>query len=135
MTESDKLPDVPSELIRLALSDLEKCEASESYAINMLDWHLPEFGVCHVCLAGAVMAQSLGAYIGEKPHPEDFGSGAHGKLHALDSFRQGLLDQGLAEMGANVLAEDRDVPEDHEDPVGFHNAMHALANTLEGLGL
>lgn len=35
------LPDKPSELIRLAIKDLETCEASEKYAIFMGAWHEP----------------------------------------------------------------------------------------------
>lgn len=57
------LPDKLSDLLELALGDLEKVEAMpEVYEVDMSDWHLPqrdEFGGrcgrCTVCLAGAVI--------------------------------------------------------------------------------
>ena len=53
------LPDKPSELIRLALSDLEKCEGDSRYEVDMNEWHVPtqKGHVCYVCLAGSVMAK------------------------------------------------------------------------------
>ena len=54
-----ELPDKPSELIRLALADLRKCEADPRYLIDMAQWHRPVTSeLCHVCLAGAVMART-----------------------------------------------------------------------------
>lgn len=55
-------PTKASEAIRLALADLEKCEANPHYRINMGLWHgrKASTGPCYVCLAGAVMAQTLG---------------------------------------------------------------------------
>jgi hypothetical protein len=61
----------PSKLIRLTVTDMEKCEASEVYQIDMGYWHQPLTGylqkhardsnaVCVVCAGGSVMAQEIG---------------------------------------------------------------------------
>ena len=41
MTYEPKLPDKPSELIRVALGDLAKCMADPRYFIDMRGWHIP----------------------------------------------------------------------------------------------
>lgn len=49
----------PSELIRIAVKDLEQVEADkENYRVDMGAWHrrLPKQKKCMVCFAGAVMA-------------------------------------------------------------------------------
>jgi len=58
----NKLPDNVGDLIRLALKDLEACEANPSYKVDMTYWHLYDESddICYVCLAGSVMAQRLG---------------------------------------------------------------------------
>jgi hypothetical protein len=96
-----KLPDKPSALIRLALRDLEKCERSKRYGINMAEWHKPN-GVCEVCLAGAVMAKTLSVPANVHldpfamlPHQDDSAR----KLIALDYFRCGQVNAGIINMG------------------------------------
>ena len=42
-----------------AKEDALKIADDPSYILDMDVWHLPVEGVCHVCLAGAVMAQTL----------------------------------------------------------------------------
>ena len=54
-----QLPNKPSELIRLALSDLEECEQDPKYAVDMGSWHRPVGAQCLVCLAGSVMAKTM----------------------------------------------------------------------------
>lgn len=84
------LPDQPSELLELALNDLEQVENDPSYDINMNDWHYPRDTGCSVCFAGAVMAGTLGAAPGEELSPEDFEQSNDAyKLYALDSARGG----------------------------------------------
>lgn len=39
MTTAVDLPEKPSELIRLALRDLETVEANPHYEVNMASWH------------------------------------------------------------------------------------------------
>ncbi len=48
-----------SELIRLALADLVKVEKDPRYEVYMGLWHIPN-GTCKVCMAGAVMAKTVG---------------------------------------------------------------------------
>lgn len=57
----DPLPNKPSELIAIALADLIKVEKSKKFRVAMGAWHWtpPGSNVCHVCLAGAVMACTL----------------------------------------------------------------------------
>jgi len=57
-----KLPSKLGDLIRLALSDLEACESTPGYLIEMDTWHKysQNEDTCYVCLAGAVMANTLG---------------------------------------------------------------------------
>lgn len=55
------LPDKPSEIVEIALHDLEVCENSPAYEIDMSRWYdtTIEEGVCRVCLAGAVLASRM----------------------------------------------------------------------------
>ena len=90
-----KLPDKPSELLRLALEDEEKCHNSPDYIVDMEIWHRPLSGKCTVCLAGAVMAQTLESNKTMMLSPAKFDQDTYSKLHALDYFRSGYIDDGL----------------------------------------
>ena len=86
----------PSELIRLALKDLEACEKDPDYEINMNVWHKPVGDQCMVCLAGAVMAQTF-------EMPKNRNSGIYQHEHAtifygLDELRQGKVRLGVENM-------------------------------------
>lgn len=89
------LPDLPSELILLALDDLEKSILHPDYEVSMSKWHLPEGNKCYVCLAGSVMAHSLNAP--RKAHliPNSYDGTIQNKLSALDHFRIGDIETGL----------------------------------------
>jgi len=56
------LPDKIGDLIRLAVKDLTLCEANPNYSIDMSEWHgyCSDDDVCYVCLAGCVLAQTVG---------------------------------------------------------------------------
>lgn len=87
MTET-QLPDKKSELIRLAIADLEKCEQDPNYTIDMTRWHEPRYdGVCQVCLAGSVMAKTLNANIRFYLDWVRYGSTTSYKLLFLDDIR------------------------------------------------
>lgn len=97
------LPDKPSALIRLALRDLEKVEKVPAhYRVGMDEaFHCGMDGSepCVVCFAGAVMAKTLGAgwkdptiYVGSFPENSK-------KLHSLDYFRTGRLDDAFNQLG------------------------------------
>lgn len=131
-----KLPDKPSALIRVALRDLEACEKDPRYEIEMDYWHQAN-GVCKVCLAGSVMAKSLGAPPDKSLGSYDFDE--DGKLVALDYFRLGWIKDGLYQMtGGPVptsLRKDRRIASYSDDPADFKRDMNALADELEAQGL
>ena len=53
-----KLPNKPSELLKVALTDLELVEGDSKYRVDMRNWHTPQYDkTCEVCLAGSVMAK------------------------------------------------------------------------------
>jgi hypothetical protein len=137
-----QLPDKLSALIRVALADLRKVEADSRYVVNMHRWHKPVGEVCQVCLAGAVMAQSLG--IDPERHvewPTNLATGgAEAKMLALDCARQGDVLNALYEL--DVDAEEawdglsnEDAPRYQDDPEAFYAYMEDLANRLEEKGL
>ena len=99
----NKLPNTPWELIRLALHDLELCEASPKYKINMSAWHYHIGDYCKVCFAGAVMAKTLETpkYI-SIPNNVFYNDDTLDKLNAINFFRLGLIYNGLNAMNFNT---------------------------------
>lgn len=133
-----QLPDKPSELIRLALSDLRKCEADPRYSIDMWAWHAPFLNDrCYVCLAGAVMAKSINASITDELAPSDFDGEISTKLNALDCFRLGDIAGGLDKLGIDTLnlpeaiEPDIEIADHYSNPTQFHADMESLAAMLE----
>ena len=143
------LPTHPSRLIRVALADLSAIEADDRYVVNMSDWHAPitdNYGrkVCSVCLAGAVMAKTVGV-----PHEQAISTAdldqydrVEGRLRALDFFRLGEISAGLEMLGydVNELSEEwqqyaRKSGYSPADPDEFHDRMHRLADYLASCGL
>ena len=140
---------VPSKLIRVALTDLSICEADDAYVINMYDWHLPDMKhvapVCFVCLAGAVIAQTLNVSPDQDWRPisrcsSEPMSDIERILHALNYFRSGdieeafkclRLDPQLLDMGL-----DRYIPRYEYDSESreFKLALEELASDLEREG-
>ena len=135
------LPTTPSALIRVALEDLRKVEAlPDIYRINLGVWHREhrEDAVCEVCLAGACIAQRLGANPSEHRGPEDFDKETTWKLYALNEFRVGSVFDGLRYLGRTDLwlgADTRAITEYAVDPKAFHKDMQQLAADLEAAGL
>jgi len=132
-----RLPRKPSELIRLALSDLRKCEAAPDIKVNMNYWLVPIPGGCAVCLAGAVMRQSLGMIPqkGLTPSSCDLDVQDADALRALNEFRCGRVALGCRGLGVDSqLMLDRSVPEYEEDREAFHAAMQQLASDFEAEG-
>ncbi len=88
---------LPSVLIGEALADLIKTEESPDYHVNMNVWHhtapyfddggLPHKGACTVCMAGAVMAQTLGASPLRNMAPGHFSEVDGELLNAIDCAR------------------------------------------------
>lgn len=139
-----KLPDKPSELIRMAIDDLEKVEADTKYSVRMGVWHSPSLDSCEVCLAGAVMAKTLETPVENFEYPTGFSATVHAKLGALDSFRSGHVIDAFVTLG---YCDYDEVPGDildvhkgvtvvsyEDDPEAFKVDMLVLANSLEGIG-
>lgn len=130
------LPDLPSALIRFALADLALVEADPRYFVEMGDWHYPSAGTCEVCLAGAVMAKSLGTSPDTPHHPFDFEDPLANKLRALNFFHTGDLQAAFLVLdlpdppflGADIT------PYDH-NPAQFRSDMADLATELMEHGL
>lgn len=138
------LPDLPSELIRLAIKDLEIAEKSSRYTVNMGYFHTPKrtwYGrrVCLVCLAGAVMAGTLDVSIDLELEPGAFvDSDVRDKLRALDCFHDGDILGGLTDMHVDVpknLEHWYVVPMHSNDPEGFKVTLLTMAHDLESVGL
>lgn len=133
-----KLPERASELIRVALQDLERVENDANYRVDMDQWHHPTGGLCSVCLAGAIMTRVLA--------PDDdiygrvcgmFDANSAMRLMALDYLRTGCIRVAL-----DMLCEHSErfeprriiVPYD-ANPQAFREDMLKLADDLERAGL
>lgn len=149
------LPGRPSELIRVGLRDLRAVEADPQYRVNMWAWHQmdEQRETCQVCMAGAVLAKTLGRRpTQDLGTPDELGPDTAAKMHALDLFRTGDLVGGLCTLGTENLdiddetaeeaheefhdgVEDYVFPEHGADPEEFHAAMERMADLLESYSL
>lgn len=134
------LPDKPSALIRVALCDLRKVEQDPKFRVDMTRWMYRDNVVCYVCLAGAVMAQSLGimGMVSEELTPiETFILDAESdKLRALNEFRAGRVNSGLFVMGLPHHGWHVElITPYHVNKDRFHSDMRRLADKLEEAGL
>lgn len=144
MTKPRKtLPRTPSKLIRLALRDLSKIEKDPRYTINMSVFHTPKFNgelenICQVCLAGAVMANTLKVPVMEDVGPGRFALDISNPLLALDFFRMGDISMGILYLDIPFpkgMVREYNVPFYENDPKGFKAAMRRLADCFERNGL
>ena len=95
MNNKVKLPNKASDLIYLALHDLELCEKNSKYKIDMGRWHrFRDDNLCYVCLAGSVIAQTLKYPILKTVLPSQL-INYEKKLIALEKFRVGDVWGGL----------------------------------------
>lgn len=125
----------PSELIRLAVADLVKCEKNLGYKIHMGHYHFnDEDGICNICLAGAVMAQSLKCPISITRSPSYYN--VQKILYALDCFRCGTVDISFCYMGIDTKNfYNREITQYRVDKNKFKEEILALAYDLEKDGL
>lgn len=132
------LPDMPSELIRLALADLREAEKSPHYVVDMASWHQPTVGArCLVCLAGAVMAFSLGTNFDYDVSPRHFPPDTGFKLNAINDLRTGYASAAFSALGLEVEDSnrfDREIVPYRADREAFHREMEALASDLAKAG-
>lgn len=131
------LPDKPSELLRVALGDLEKCEKDPNYIIMMNDWHTVRGDKCAVCLAGVVIAKSLEANVEWNYDPDNYDRTVRHKLRALNQFRTGSNRAALGFMGIappeglkNFVASQY-----HMNSKKFKTEMNDTIEQLQGFGL
>lgn len=126
------LPDKPSELILVALADLEAVEKDPAYTVDMAKWHRFEGGTCFVCLAGAVLAKTVGLYPQETVGPHSVKTEISDKMRALDSFRTGDVAGGLwyLEAEGEGIQSSMTVPLYDSDPAGFKGALRQIAEML-----
>lgn len=101
------LPDKLSELLMVALKDLEKAEESPKHQINMRTWHggSTEHEECEVCLAGSVMAFTLNTPHNEPSYPGLFSINTMRKLLALNHLRVGNVAAALEAINEPKMRE------------------------------
>lgn len=137
---STKLPNKLSDLIDLALGDLEAVEQDKRYKVDMNNWHRPN-GECKVCFAGSVIAHSLGARRTREIKPESFEAHTKVRLYALDYIRKGIVCCALNDIGArpdDLPCCDEstfDATAYETDPEAFKTEMALTAEALRQLGL
>jgi len=136
------LPDKIGDLIRIAVKDLTLCEANPTYMINMDEWHTPNTDAsrCCVCLAGAVMAQTLKLNPQEEYKDGRFGS-EDKKLRLLEILRWVVSNLECFESHhSDKLSGVRDLIDSGElfdatpykkDPGQFKTDMLALAGLMD----
>lgn len=136
-----KLPDKPSELIRLALKDQAKILKSKTYVVDMDYWHTPIPShpslKCVVCFAGGVISQTLKCPTYARKFPEDFNQDTRNKLRALDQLRKGEISEAYILLGIphpSGIPRKVEVPSYHSDKKKFRAAMFKLAKLLEKRG-
>ena len=148
----DTLPKKPSALLRLALNDLAKVERDKRFVVNMGEWFLSN-GHCQVCMAGSVMAKTIGVPIGERVDAwdnmtfclDDFPAKVYSKLCALNEFRQYFFWGALAYLGVPekkrepacdaIDALDLEHIYYEDDRAAFKRNMRRVASVLEKHGL
>ena len=128
-----------SDLLLCALNDLRACEDDPNYRISMGEWHLPlQDGTCGVCLAGAVMAQSLKTSYAGIHLPSNFNYYIRVPLEALDQLRRGYLVNALVHQGYDYSQvsgiRDRKIAYYDEDPQQFFADLGEVYETLYQAG-
>lgn len=145
---SVELPSIPSQLLELALTDLERAEKSPDHTVNMGVWMRIEDRTCNVCLAGSVMAFSLDVALSAKGFevsPNELDTRSKNLIESLDYFRTGSLYSAsirLAradtdpKMVKTVRAIGyRPTPDyDRADPDPFKASMRDLISVLKAAG-
>jgi len=153
MPKKTKLPNLPSELIRVAVKDMELCEDDPDYRIDMGVWHQPideynEF--CSVCFAGSVMSKTLKIgpheyaepYLGEHCNNKLWSNKEADKFRALERFRRGEIHFAVELVVGGTHSDPFVLPTYIEDiqayrlePDVFKLQMLAIADELEECGL
>lgn len=142
------LPDLPSAILRLAMADLEKVENDPRYTVHMSDWHSLYEGeeegetLCHVCLAGSVMAKTMEVPIDLATDSSFFNlEGTFEdwrKLTMLDFLRTGCIAAALDWVHKELpesMPSKIAVTDYADSPIEFKYEMEKIATMLEDAGL
>lgn len=136
------LPRLPSELLALALADLEVVEKSADYVVDMSVWHSPHArrgGLCSVCMAGAVLTRHFKKSVYIPSVVGVFDEVTVGKLDAIDLLRCGLLRAACRSIGIVDYPDDMlhswPVPMYDDDPEEFRESMSQMMKYLRLKGL
>ncbi len=124
------LPKKLSALLRLAVEDAQRIEKTPGYKLNMSVFHVGGFRtdpLCHVCLAGSVMACRLGAAPQATYIPRDFAENVY-QLKAIDCMRKGHFERAAELLDMKPTSEQLEVMHLASEAVGYFN----VSNTLEG---
>jgi hypothetical protein len=105
-----RLPNKLSALLRIAVKDAKACEADPRYKLAMDTWHTPRSpgGVCEVCLAGSVMAKTLGLRRDVSASPYSYTTSVERRLRALDYMRMGEFDYAAGELDLRIGPDQAD---------------------------
>ena len=124
----NKPPDTLGELLTLALDDLGSLDR-DLYCALSSDWHNPFGldGLCGVCLAGAVIAGTLGAEPEEHRIPSECPREWEDALCALDSIRVGMLVEAW-----HALTQ---VPDVEREPLDLIDMQITLRTTMQARGI
>lgn len=142
--ENMELPNKASELLRLAINDLELIEKDERYSIDMNTWHIynNEDNKCAVCLAGSIIAKTLNYNILKLFNFSNFSENIHEKLEALNEFKNGNIIWGLARlnldysfMKGELTEPSVDLTKYSENPSLFKQQILDLADIFEAEGV
>lgn len=139
-----KLPNKPSKLIRIALSDLYAIEKDKRYTIEMGRWHEPTVDaegqpICAVCLAGSVMARRGHCNTTTSIHLWKIPKANRNQMCAINCFRNGEVEDGLDALGIEMpekgVNDFEYVTPYSSSPGQFKRDMRKLATKLERVGL
>jgi hypothetical protein len=130
-----------SELLTIALNDLEKVEKDPIYQVRMDVWHqgIGRYGdQCAVCLAGAVLAKTLEVDPSLNASPGRMGSVDNvDQLLAIDKLRSGgvSLAASRLRLTCSIDLDDRFIPDYRYNHNGFHQQLRQLAADLRRFDL
>ena len=97
------------DLMTMALDDMEALIDNPMYEFDHSTWHTRENCECHICTAGAVMANRLTkspgktGYLSLECYPEKLKC----RLSAIDYLRTGRIGIAIKRMGGGILKDVR----------------------------
>ena len=131
----------PSELLEMAIIDLEHVEQDPHYIVDMNSWHEARDDQCAVCIAGAVMAMSMNCSpTAEILIPKQFPYEYENCLMFLNFCRLGAIQKALSCLGYEVEAmkyynNSMTIPLYSVSPIRFKDKMRNLVIEFRSRGL